>query len=390
MQKNRKATLITVFAAVVVVASAFYLSVLAATDDFTANNDITVTGVTFGSGTADLFIQNGSKATSWSFNGGSFTVTDPGTSFAVGSTDGTVESIIASTGGANVACGENSTPGTSVVSLPTTAGTYTITPSTTTACNNLCTALTGAATYNVFPTCGAASCSQGYTLSGSGASATCTSSGGGNGPAGGGGGGGSAVTTTTTSYSNGSLLRASDSDKVYLIDGGQKRWISSGEIFTANGYLWPNVQVVAASVLNGFATGSNVQMATTAVDTSSIPEGGLIRVAGGLDVYIVKYVGAKKFKRFILSPSVFTSYQHLKWSDVKEISQATADAFTVSELVRAVGDDKVYKLYPAGDIGEKRWVKTAEGFNRMGFDWDSIYEINSFDRNSYTTGLIIE
>jgi len=46
-----------------------------------------------------------------------------------------------------------------------------------------CSTLTGAATYNAYPTCGAATCSSGYTLSGSGAGATCTAnqtSGGGN------------------------------------------------------------------------------------------------------------------------------------------------------------------------------------------------------------------
>jgi len=122
----------------------------------------------------------------------------------------------------------------------------------------------------------------------------------------------------------------------------------------------------------------------------TIQEGALIRAIGDIDVYIVKYVGTKQFKRLILSPSVFNSYQHLKWTDVQDIEKSVVDSFTTSELVRAVGDTKVYKLYPAGDTGEKRWVKTAEGFNRMGFDWDSIYEINAVDRGSYVTGANIE
>ncbi len=121
-----------------------------------------------------------------------------------------------------------------------------------------------------------------------------------------------------------------------------------------------------------------------------IAEGALIRAIGDIDVYIVKYMGSKQFKRLILSPSVFNSYQHLKWGDVQDIEKSVVDSFTTSELVRAVNDTKVYKLYPAGDTGEKRWVKTAEGFNRMGYDWDAIYEINAVDRNSYVTGANIE
>ena len=34
------------------------------------------------------------------------------------------------------------------------------------------------------------------------------------------------------------------------------------------------------------------------------------------DIYIVKLVGEKKFKRLILSPHVFDSYGHLNWDNV--------------------------------------------------------------------------
>ncbi len=124
--------------------------------------------------------------------------------------------------------------------------------------------------------------------------------------------------------------------------------------------------------------------------TATIPEGGLIRAIGDIDVWIVKYVGAKKFKRLILSPSVFNSYGHLKWSDIKDVDQSTVNSFTTSDLVRAVNDTAVYMLYPAGDTGEKRWVTTAEAFTRMSFDWDSIYQINQVDRDSYSAGQAIE
>ncbi|MEK7068124.1 MAG: hypothetical protein AAB956_03955, partial [Patescibacteria group bacterium] len=129
---------------------------------------------------------------------------------------------------------------------------------------------------------------------------------------------------------------------------------------------------------------------SSSVSTAGIAEGALIRAIGDFDVYIVKYVGVKKFKRLVLSPSVFNNYGHLKWSDIKDIDPLIVNAFTISELVRAVGDDKVYKLYPSGDEGQKRWIKTASVFSTMGFDTDSIYEINSFDRDSYVTGANLE
>ena len=124
--------------------------------------------------------------------------------------------------------------------------------------------------------------------------------------------------------------------------------------------------------------------------TNIIPEGALIKATNGIDIYIVKYVGTKKFKRLILSPSVFNNYGHLRWEDVMDVSQAVLDEFTTSELVRAVGDDKTYRLYAQGDTGQKRMIKNNSVLTRLGLDPDSIYEINSFDRESYVKGFDLE
>jgi len=163
---------IIVFVLLLVVSLTAAEQLIAATNDFIADADITVTGVTFGAGTADMLILNTSTAESWTFNSGAFTVTNPGT-FKIGSSDSNIKSIKATRGGSDVACAENSTAGTSYLTLPNTAGTYTITPLTTTDCTTLCATVSNAATYNSFPTCGAATCNSGYSVSGSGANATC-------------------------------------------------------------------------------------------------------------------------------------------------------------------------------------------------------------------------
>jgi hypothetical protein len=129
---------------------------------FTANGNINVNQVVFGSAFADMIIFSGSASNSWSFNSGVFSVTNPGV-FKVGSADTAVKSIIVKNGSTAVACAQNSTPGTSYVTLPTTAATYNIEPSATIDC---CSAVANAATYNSFPACGAATCISGYNLSG--------------------------------------------------------------------------------------------------------------------------------------------------------------------------------------------------------------------------------
>ena len=125
--------------------------------------------------------------------------------------------------------------------------------------------------------------------------------------------------------------------------------------------------------------------APMAAFAATINEGDIIKSATNPDVYIAKYVGAKKFKRLILNPDVFNSYGHLKWSNLKTVTQAEMDAFTTSDLVKALGDTKVYKLVPNGDVGTKQWLNmTAEAFTAGGYDWDAIYVINNVDRDNYT------
>lgn len=151
-----------------------------------------------------------------------------------------------------------------------------------------------------------------------------------------------------------------------------------------------NKMTITGGVTVAVASPSPSPVPASLVSTAGILEGAMIRARGDIDVYIVKYVGVKKFKRLILSPSVFNNYGHLKWSDIRDIDQSVVNAFTTSELVRAVGDEKVYKLYPSGDSGQKRWIKTADVFSRLGYDANAIYEINSFDRDSYVTGSDLE
>lgn len=121
-----------------------------------------------------------------------------------------------------------------------------------------------------------------------------------------------------------------------------------------------------------------------------IVDGDLIRAQGTLDVYIVKIVGDKKFKRLILNPEIFNQYGHLKWEDIKDVEESIIDNYSTSNLVRSVDDEKVYSLYPNEDTGEKRWVKTADDFLDLGYDWDAIYTINNFERDAYSIGEDLE
>lgn len=110
-----------------------------------------------------------------------------------------------------------------------------------------------------------------------------------------------------------------------------------------------------------------------------INEGDIVKTANNPDVYIIKYKGGKQFKRLVLSPRVFESYQHLRWENIKIIPQMQMDDYEVSALVQVAGDPVLYELFPDGDTGTRRRVGEAGEY-----DADSIYEINTVDRDSYS------
>lgn len=121
---------------------------------------------------------------------------------------------------------------------------------------------------------------------------------------------------------------------------------------------------------------------------SSLQDGDLIRVNGEVDVYIVKIINGKYFKRLILNPEIFNSYGHLRWDNIQQVVQSIADRFQTSNLVKevypngTVVNNNVYALFPHQDTGIKRLVVGGS------YDPDSVYHINHLEAGEtfYTTG----
>jgi len=109
-----------------------------------------------------------------------------------------------------------------------------------------------------------------------------------------------------------------------------------------------------------------------------INDGDIVKTVNNPDVYIIKLKNNKQYKRLILSPSVFKSYGHLKWSNLKIISQSELDSYATSNLVKETKDSIIYELYANGDKGERKMLNAGKLY-----DADSVYEINAVDRDSY-------
>ncbi len=173
----------------------------------------------------------------------------------------------------------------------------------------------------------------------------------------------------------------SESEKKWIalpstVDAGLKKVTATANHFTRFALL---------AYTEGTAPKPEVAVSLVDVKNKAIVDGDLIKTAQSFDIYIVKLIGSKKFKRLILNPAIFNSYGHLAWENVKTVSQAVQDAYTLSELVIEVNDDgsvfdpKVYRVSSAlnSDVGVKQWLNiTAVQFSTSGRDWDAIYKIN--------------
>lgn len=147
-------------------------------------------------------------------------------------------------------------------------------------------------------------------------------------------------------------------------------WLSGVSMFAVS------VNLASAEITDGALISSN---ATNSDGTPTL---------ASMDVYIVKTVGAKKFKRLILNPQVFASYQHFNWNSIQEVAQSVVDEYTTSNLIRVDGDpaEKIFGLAPDGDTGAKSWVNltNTQFVTEGGADPDSVYVINSTDAGNYT------
>jgi hypothetical protein len=117
---------------------------------------------------------------------------------------------------------------------------------------------------------------------------------------------------------------------------------------------------------------------TGSITDIPIVDGDIVKSKNSFDVYIIKFSGGKQYRRLILSPKVFSSYGHLHWENLKLIPQLQLGKFFLSNLVEVKGDRNIYELSADGDSGVRR-IFPQNSF----FDPDSVYEINSVDRDSY-------
>jgi len=160
------------------------------------------------------------------------------------------------------------------------------------------------------------------------------------------------------------LIKTTDNPKVYQLIGDRKLWIPSPPVFNEHRFNWTDIEVVGSSEIDNY------------------PKVNLVRASSDYKVY---YLTENGLKRHIPSVEIFDSYNN-NWADVVEITSTELNAYPDSILIRLTDGTKVYKL----ENNQKRWIKTAAAFNRLGFNWNEIAPVNTTEIDAYTTGDGIE
>lgn len=179
-------------------------------------------------------------------------------------------------------------------------------------------------------------------------------------------------------FREGTLL--ADNSTVYVIERGQKRPISSPEIFLANGYKWSNIITPPVDLVSTIPVGA-------VVDTSDVLLDGSLVYSDGTGVYLVEF-GTKKP---IPDPFTFISSGY-RWQYLLKVSQAKLESVpTGQEVLPREGtivrdNGAVYYI----ENSFKRPFSSPTSFIGLGFKWDKVQFPPGSVLDRIPTGAIIQ
>ncbi len=172
-------------------------------------------------------------------------------------------------------------------------------------------------------------------------------------------------TATPSPTSSIGLVRFGNNPKVYQILPGMRiKWVPTVNVFNLLSLNWKNLSVKSASLFKNY---KRVK---------------LVRANGSDSVY---YITEGGLKRLMPTADVFLSYGN-KWEDIVIVEQFELNAIPDNIVVRVAGDERVYKI----EGNTKKWIPTADVFNRNNFKWNEVASINQTELDYYLIAVNVE
>ncbi|MCX6811509.1 MAG: metallophosphoesterase, partial [Candidatus Berkelbacteria bacterium] len=177
-------------------------------------------------------------------------------------------------------------------------------------------------------------------------------------------------------YREGTLFRRYDRPEVYVVEDGKKRHIKSATAFINLGYNWSNIILAEnQDILDAHPDGVDL------VDSSSLPNGTLIRTSLAPEVYILE----NGQRRHIPSPTVFLS--QFRWQDIVVVSSEIMNSFPVGSLcpyrsgsiVRSQSTGAIYFI----EESFKRHFTSPMFYFGLGYIWEDYVNAESLSLFNY-------
>lgn len=171
-------------------------------------------------------------------------------------------------------------------------------------------------------------------------------------------------TGTPIKFANYSVVRSTDTGRVWLIDGNTRRYIESPEIFRKIGYNPQEVENAPETDLAVYSIGPNINM------KSIYPTGALLqsKETGGIS-YVEDGIRHSIWSREILR-NRFANRTPIvvEEASITQFAKGDPIKFKDGELITSPSSRGVYVI----SNGMRRGISSAEVFNALGFRWDNI------------------
>lgn len=178
-------------------------------------------------------------------------------------------------------------------------------------------------------------------------------------------------------YPDNTLLGATGSPEVYVMEKGKKRHIISAQIFSLNKYQWKNIIMIPTEELANYETGQFL----------GYPENYLAKSADSPTVYLLNGNSRQPF----LTASSFINLGY-RWADISTIARKEMDFYTEgtairypdNTLVKKEGEPTVYVVKQ--NILEA--IPDPETFNARKYRWNDILRLSIPDFAAHFLGAV--
>lgn len=178
-------------------------------------------------------------------------------------------------------------------------------------------------------------------------------------------------------YKDGALIKGTG-ETVFVVHGVDKKEITSAQLFLKLGYKWSDIITIGDNELVYYNTNSPMKY----------PSGTLIRQQNDAVVYLIDSDNKRPFS----SATIFASNGY-QWNQVLSVSEKEASQFNVGVyvgypvgvLLRAKSDSRVFVIKAEGPY----WIKTAQEFTKAKYKWDQIKVIGDDEFVLLYPGLVI-